>query len=203
MKNILFLISIILFLSCNQKIKEDYKECFIYSRIYNLQNQGIDKEKIIIKIVTENNSKSFIYNLDKVNGSIDTLKLINNKVLLNNVILKKVDTRYLDYNNSLIAVDKYLYQPKNQHGSNCYYFLNKNEGLFFMESLNSGVFIEFDIKKYYLIHKAIVNKAIINNQLNFKKGSFELEFPSFYKYPELNMLDSIKEGNRWRYFYKK
>ncbi|WP_281323479.1 hypothetical protein [Flavobacterium aestivum] len=203
MKNVLTLISIILIFSCKQKEKENFKEYRIHSRTYNLQNKGIDKNEIKMKIVTKDNSKFFIYNLNKIDGSIDSLKLNNNNIFLNNVLLKKIDTKRLDLNGSFIVVDKYFYQPKNNHGSSCYYFLNKNNGLFFMENLNSGLFIEFDIKKYNSIHKAIVNGTIITNQLNFKKGPNELKLPNYYKYPELNTLDSIKEGNRWRYFYKK
>lgn len=200
-KFVLLIVSIFLIIYCKQKVNIDIKEYYVYTRGYNLQNNGIEKEKSKVKIINYPNSKLFIYKLEKINNSIDTLKFEKNKVSFGGVILLKIDSKKIKLNDFLINVDKYYYKDKRDYRGDEYLFLNKSNGLFFEEILSSGFFIEYDIKKYNEIHKEIVNEGIIDRKL-FKKGPFEIEFPNFYKYPQLNNIDSIREDNKWRYFFK-
>ena len=202
-KNKLLIVSVLfLLLCCKNNDKQNIENYSFFNRIYNFQNKYVNKYKIKVKVISDRTNKKFIYSDNETKNS-DTLKFINGNVYMSKILLKKIDTKEIKISNSIIKVDKYFYQDlKKDFRMDKYYYLNRDLGFILSEYLFSGSFVEYNINRYNSLHKQILNGAILSNKLGYKKGSFELEFPKYVKYPELNMMDSIKDGKYWRYFIK-
>lgn len=157
-----------MFSSCNNvdlKTKED-----IQIRVFNFTTNNKNYEIFnseMIKIVKADECY-YIYNFDKHS---DTLRYLYRNVYFNSHILKEIDTKELLVDGKIVAISKYYYEDKKNYKADCYIFTNNEDGIVFIESLNSGNMSEFNVKKFRNIHKAIALKKI-----NFKDGPFELQY---------------------------
>lgn len=188
-----YLIVILIFISCKKEEKSFSKVLKFEVRNFYFARKYSSKKTSLLNIKKNKNQFFFIY----PNDYNDTLKIINQKMYFRNVLLKKIDSKRIKLNDSSIVVDKYFYKSNDSYADERYFFTNDQIGIIFEESIVYGHMTEYNIKKYNKIHKAIALR-----QLGFKNGKFELQFPKM-NYPDLSMMDSIKEGNRWKYFSKK
>ena len=158
-----------LFSSCRN---EDLKtKTNIKLRVFNFSTNSRYNYKIfnseMIKNV-KNNECYYVYKFDKHK---DTLRYFDNAVYFNSQILKKIDAQELHINGETVVVSKYYYENKKNYKTDRYLFINNESGIVFIESLNSGLMTEYNIKKFSNIHKAIALKKI-----GFKDGPFELQY---------------------------
>ena len=192
MKNIKILLVILIIFSCKENEKLDLKSIDINLRTFSFENNHLSNSNINVKIIKTDKSKLFIYK-----NFNDTLKIEKNKIYYLNNLLKKVDSKNVKSGDSIIRIDKYFLNNKIGKGYCMNVYLNYYIGLIFLESLDSGTFGEYDTNKYNLIHKLIALK-----KLEFKESPIISQYANM-DYPELSMMDSIKEGKKWRYFIKK
>ncbi|RZK48517.1 MAG: hypothetical protein EOO87_20480 [Pedobacter sp.] len=82
-----------------------------------------------------------------------------------------MDAKEVSFNGKYILVSKYYYADKLNYKADRYMYVNNDDGLLFIESLNSGNMIEYDINQFNEIHKEIALKKI-----GFKDGIFELQY---------------------------
>ncbi|RYJ39600.1 hypothetical protein NU08_1269 [Flavobacterium anhuiense] len=153
-------------------------------RVFNFTTNNKNYEIFnsqMIKIVKANESY-YIYNFDKHS---DTLRYFYSNIYFNSQILKKIDTKELVVDGKAVSISKYYYEDKKNYKADRYIFTNNEDGIIFIESLNSGNMTEFNIKNFRKIHKAIALK-----ELNFKDGPFELKYAN-RNYKEF--LDSLPD----------
>lgn len=192
MKNIKILLVILIIFSCKENEKLDLKSIDINLRTFSFENNHLSNSNINVKIIKTDKSKLFVYK-----NFNDTLKIEKNKIFYLNNLLKKIDSKNVKLGDSIIRIDKYFLNNKIGKGYCMNIYLNYDIGLIFLESLDNGTFGEYDTNKYNLIHKLIALK-----KLEFKESPIISQYANM-NYPELSMMDSIKEGKKWRYFIKK
>ena len=157
-----------LFLSCkNIDLKTTTN---IEIRVFNFSTNNDSYEIFNSEMIEneKNNERYYVYKFDRHN---DTLRYFDNNVYFNSQILKKIDTQELVNNGKPLILSKYYFENKKNYKADRYIFINNEGGIVFIESLNSGTMIEYNIKKFSKIHKAIALK-----KLGFKDGPFELKY---------------------------
>lgn len=160
---------------CKDKEYSLNKTYEIRARSFNFFNSSITEYKMNVKYIRNPNKILYVYSSDMT----DTLKIINNNIYYRNVILKKIDFKNIQQNNTIFTIEKYYFKSNEAHSYEMYLYINKDNGILFTEFLNSGYMTEYNTKKLNNIHKKIALR-----QLGFKNGKFELQFPKM-DYPEL------------------
>ncbi|MRX40070.1 hypothetical protein GJU43_12355 [Flavobacterium sp. LC2016-23] len=170
MRYIIYGISFLtLFLSCkNVNLKTTTTNIEI--RVFNFSTNS-DRYELFNSEMIENEKNNEHYYVYKFDRHIDTLRYFDNNVYFNSQILKKIDTQELVDNGKPLTISKYYFENKKNYKGDRYIFICNEEGIVFIESLNSGTMIEFDVKKFSKIHKKIALKKV-----GFKDGPFELQY---------------------------
>ncbi|WP_163394185.1 hypothetical protein [Flavobacterium limi] len=157
-----------LFVSCKNVDIKTIKNIEI--RVFNFSEIS-PNYKIFNSEMIKNVKSTGCYYVYKFDKHIDTLRYSDNSVYFNSNILKRIDSKELLLNGNPIIISKYYYEDKKNYKSDRYLFINNEEGILFIELLNSGNMIEYNIKKFSKIHKAIALREI-----GFKDGPFEVQY---------------------------
>lgn len=99
-----YVIVVLVFLSCKKDEESFSKTIKFESRNFYFTRKYSTKKASSLNIKKKQNQTFFIYSYDYN----DTLKLINQKKIFRNVILKKIDSKKIKLNDSSIIVDKYF-----------------------------------------------------------------------------------------------